>query len=156
MAAAASTLVGQNLGAQQPDRAEKYVWRSAFFNMIFLLTVGILFFTLAPAFLPWFSDDPDVIHHGVLALRIICIGYGFYAYGMVITQAFNGAGDTVTPTWINFLAFWLLQIPLCYSLAVIFQRGPSGVYWGMAISESILAILAIFIFRKGNWKKVMI
>lgn len=156
MAAAASTLVGQNLGALKPDRAEQSVWRSAFFNMIFLFTISIIFFVFAPVFIPFFTPDPEVIHHGVLCLRIICMGYIFYAYGMVIGQAFNGAGDTVTPTWLNFIAFWLLQIPLCFTLARLLEWGPVGVYWGIAISESILAIMAIWIFKKGRWKTVSI
>lgn len=156
MASAASTLVGQNLGALQPERAEKSVWRSAFFNMIFLTTISIVFIIFAPAIIPIFTKEPEVIYHGVLCLRIICLGYIFYAYGMVIGQAFNGAGDTVTPSWINFIAFWLLQIPLCYTFAKIFDWGPVGVYWGIAISESLLAVIAIWIFRKGKWKTVKI
>ena len=156
MAAAASTLVGQNLGAFKPDRAEKSVWRSAYFNMIFLFVISIIFILFAPAFIPFFTSDPEVIHHGVLCLRIICLGYIFYAYGMVIGQAFNGAGDTVTPTWLNFIAFWMLQIPLCYTLANLLEWGPLGVYWGIAISESILALMAIWIFKKGKWKTVSI
>ena len=156
MAAAASTLVGQNLGALQPERAEKSVWRSAFFNMIFLTSISIVFVLFAPYFIPLFSQDAEVIRHGVLCLRIICLGYVFYAYGMVIGQAFNGAGDTVTPTWINFIAFWLLQIPLCYLFGKLMNWGPVGVYWGIAISESLLAVIAIFIFRRGKWKTVMI
>lgn len=156
MASAASTLVGQNLGALKPDRAEKSVWRSAFLNMIFLTIISIIFFIFAPYFIPWFSKDPDVIYHGVLSLRIICLGYIFYAYGMVIGQAFNGAGDTVTPTWINFVAFWLMQIPMCYTFANVFNWGPVGVYWGIAISESLLAVLAVIIFRRGKWKLVKI
>lgn len=156
MAAAASTLVGQNLGALQPDRAEKSVWRSAFFNMIFLTSISIIFFLFAPWFIPWFSNEPEVIHHAILCLRIICLGYVFYAYGMVISQAFNGAGDTVTPTWINFVAFWVLQIPLCYTFAKLLHWGPVGVYWGIAISESMLAVLAVILFRRGKWKTVKI
>lgn len=156
MASAAATLVGQNLGAHQPERAEKSVWRAAFFNMIFLTSISILFLIFAPHIIPFFSLDPLVIDEGVRCLRIICLGYIFYAYGMVIGQAFNGAGDTVTPTWINFIAFWLLQIPLCYVLAKVLAIGPNGVYWGIAISESSLALIAIYIFRKGNWKAIKI
>jgi putative MATE family efflux protein len=156
MASAASTLVGQNLGAMQPDRAEQSVWRTAYFNMIFLTSVSVLFVIFAPWLIPLFSQDPDVIYQGVLCLRIICLGYVFYAYGMVIGQAFNGAGDTVTPTIINFVAFWLIQIPLSYLLAQTFNWGPVGVYWGMAISESLLAVIAIIVFRRGKWKTVKI
>lgn len=156
MASAASTLVGQNLGALQPDRAEKSVWRAAFFNMIFLTVISILFFVSAPFIIPLFSKETEVIYHGTLCLRIICLGYIFYAYGMVIGQAFNGAGDTVTPSLINFIAFWLLQIPLCYAFALMLDWGPVGVYWGIAISESMLAVIAVAIFRRGKWKSIKI
>lgn len=156
MASAASTLVGQNLGALQPDRAEKSVWRAAFFNMIFLTVISVIFFVFAPYIIPFFTKEEEVLHHGILCLRIICLGYIFYAYGMVIGQAFNGAGDTVTPTLINFIAFWVLQIPLCYAFSRLFAWGPVGVYWGIAISESLLAIIAIAIFRMGKWKMVKI
>lgn len=156
MASAASTLVGQNLGAQQPDRAERSVWRSAFFNLCFLSTISVLFLIFAPSIVPFFSKETEVVYHGVLCLRIICLGYIFYAYGMVIGQAFNGAGDTITPTWINFIAFWLLQIPMCYVFSRWLDMGPVGVYWGIAISESLLAVIAIFIFRRGKWKEVKI
>ncbi len=156
MASAASTLVGQNLGAGQPERAEKSVWRTAYFNMIFLTTISVLFVVTAPWLIPFFTKEPEVIHQGVLCLRIICLGYIFYAYGMVIGQAFNGAGDTVTPTLINFVAFWMLQIPISYVLAKLFDWGPVGVYWGIAISESLLALIAIAVFRRGKWKSVKI
>ena len=156
MASAASTLVGQNLGALQPERAEKSVWRTAFFNMIFLTTISIGFIVFAPVIVPLFSQEAEVVYHGVLCLRIIGLGYIFYGYGMVISQAFNGAGDTVTPSIINFIAFWLLQIPMCYSFSTMLDWGPVGVYWGIAISESVLAIIAIFIFKRGKWKAVMI
>jgi putative MATE family efflux protein len=156
MASAASTLVGQNLGAMQPERAEKSVWRTGFFNMLFLGTISVVFLVAAPWLIPFFTQEPDVIHHGVLCLRIICLGYIFYAYGMVIGQAFNGAGDTVTPSVINFVAFWLLQIPISYILAKLLNWGPVGVYWGIAISESLLAIIAIAVFRRGKWKNVKI
>ncbi|HZV70963.1 MAG TPA: MATE family efflux transporter [Saprospiraceae bacterium] len=156
MAAAASTLVGQNLGAMQPDRAEKSVWRTAFFNLIFLSCICVIFLLFAPLLIPLFSQDPEVIQQGVLCIRIVCLGYIFYAYGMVIGQAFNGAGDTVTPTWINFIAFWMLQIPLSYALSTLLNWGPVGVYWGIAISESFLAVLAVAIFRRGKWKMVKI
>jgi putative MATE family efflux protein len=156
MASAASTLVGQNLGAGFPDRAEKSVWRSAFFCMIFLTTISAIFIFSAPWLIPLFTQEDEVIQHGILCLRIICLGYIFYAYGMVIGQAFNGAGDTVTPTLLNFVAFWLLQIPLSYLFARTFQWGPEGVYWAIAISESALAFFAVAVFRRGKWKLVKI
>jgi putative MATE family efflux protein len=156
LASAASTLVGQNLGANQPERAEKSVWRSAFVNMIFLTTISIFFVVFAPGLIPLFTHDPEVILQGILCLRIICLGYIFYAYGMVIGQAFNGAGDTITPTIINVVAFWLLQIPISYALAKLLHWGPVGVYWGIAISESLLAIIAVAVFKRGKWKTVKI
>lgn len=155
IANAAATLVGQNLGANEPDRAEKSVWRCAFYNMIFMLIVSIVFFTFAGPIIRIFSENPEVVSAGKLSLRIICLGYIFFAYGMVLGQSFNGAGDTYTPTVINFVAFWLIQIPLAYVL-VEQGIGPSGVYWAIAIGESILAIIAIVVFRQGKWKKVEI
>ncbi len=155
IANAAATLVGQNLGAKQPDRAEKSVWRSAFFNMIFMVTVSIVFFTNAEAIIGIFSTEPEVIEAGTLSLKIIIAGYLFFAYGMVLSQSFNGAGDTYTPTAINFVAFWLIQIPLAWYL-VQQDFGPSGVYWSIFISESILALICIYVFRLGRWKRVEI
>ncbi len=152
MANAAATLVGQNLGAKKPERAESSVWKAAFYNMIFLVFVAVIFFIFAPVFISWFSADPAVVESGIQGLRIICLGYVFYAYGMVISQAFNGAGDTRTPTAFNFIAFWLIQIPLAYLLANATGLVTAGVYWAIAISESVLALIAIYLFRKGKWK----
>ncbi|MCB0662313.1 MAG: MATE family efflux transporter [Saprospiraceae bacterium] len=154
MANAAATLVGQNLGAGQPERAEKSVWETAKYNMLFLLTVSIIYAAFAPLLIGVFSSDPEVIASGILSLRIISAGYVFFAYGMVVGQAFNGAGDTFTPTLLNFIAFWLLEIPLAYTLSTIFEWGPTGVYVAVAISESILAVLCIIVFRRGKWKLV--
>ena len=124
--------------------------------MLFLTTISVLFIISAPWLIPLFTHDPEVIHQGILCLRIICLGYVFYAYGMVIGQAFNGAGDTVTPTLINLVAFWFLQIPLCYVFAKYLTMGPEGVYWGISISESLLALIAIAVFKRGKWKTVKI
>jgi putative MATE family efflux protein len=156
MANAAATLVGQNLGANQPDRAETSVWRSAFLTMVFLLIVSIVYFFFAEPMVRFFHSDPEVVQYGVASLKIICLGYVFFAYGMVISQAFNGAGDTSTPTWLNFICFWLLQIPLAYVLGVSLKIGPNGVFWAVAISESILALMCIYVFRLGKWKLVKI
>ncbi len=156
LANAAATLVGQNLGAQQPERAEISVWKAAFYNMIFLLSVSIIFFIFARPFMMFFTDVPNVIEAGVLSLRIICVGYVFFAYGMVINQSFNGAGDTRTPMFINLFCFWLMEIPLSYFLSVNLGMGLAGVCWAIAASETALAIIAIIIFRKGNWKKISI
>ncbi len=156
LANAAATLVGQNLGAGQPDRAETSVWRAAFYNMLFLLTVSIVFFLAAESLMGLFTEMPRVIEAGVLSLRIICVGYIFFAYGMVISQAFNGAGDTRTPMFINLFCFWLMEIPLSYFLSVTLGMGLAGVCWAIAGSETALAIIAIIIFRKGKWKKINI
>lgn len=152
LANAAATLVGQNLGAGKPERAETSVWRAAFINMVFLLVVMIVFLIWAPYFLSFFSDDQVVVNAGIDALKIICLGYVFFAYGMVISQGFNGAGDTRTPTAINLVCFWLIQIPLAYVLANHTSLESNGVYWAIGISESILAVMAVMIFRKGRWK----
>lgn len=156
MANAAATLVGQNLGAQKPDRAETSVWKSAFYNMIFLTTVAILFFIFAPQLVGVFSTEPAVLEYGVECLRYVCLGYAFYGYGMVISQAFNGAGDSMTPTVINLLGFWAFQIPLAYVLAVTLNMGPKGVFWAIAVAESTIAVAAIIVFRRGRWKAVKV
>ena len=156
MANAAATLVGQNLGANQPERAEKSAWRTAFFNMIFLGSVSVLFLLFAAPIIKFFTADPEVIEGGMRCLQIVCLGYPFYAYGMVIAQSFNGAGDTRTPTVINFFGFWMFQIPLAFTLANLLAVGPSGVYIAIAISESAIAIASIIIFRKGKWKMVKV
>lgn len=156
MANAAATLVGQNLGAEQPDRAEKSVWRTAFFNMIFLGFVTVLFFSLADPILRLFTSEEAVLENGILCLQIVSLGYIFYAYGMVISQSFNGAGDTTTPTILNFFGFWTFQIPLAYLLAIPMDFGPTGVYAAISIAESAIAVVGIWIFRRGKWKTVKI
>jgi len=153
---AASTLVGQNLGAKKPERAEQSAWAAAKYNMIFLVLVSVFFFVSADPIIEIFSVNPEVIRIGALALKIICAGYIFFAYEMVIGQCFNGAGDTYTPTFLNFICFWLLQIPLSYVLAVTLNWGPTGVFVAIAISSSVLAVLAIWIFRKGKWKTISV
>jgi Na+-driven multidrug efflux pump len=152
MANAAATLVGQNLGAGFPDRAEKSVWRAAFFNMIFLGVVTVVFFLLARPILGLFSTDAEALEQGVECLQIVSLGYVFYAYGMVVNQSFNGAGDTRTPTLISFVGFWLFQIPLAYVLADSLKVGTIGVYAAISIAESLMAVAGIVIFRRGKWK----
>ena len=156
MANASATLVGQNLGAGYPDRAEKSVWRTAFLNMIFLGSVGVVFILFAKPILGFFTTDPAVLKNGTQCLQIVCLGYVFYAYGMVISQSFNGAGDTRTPTLINFFGFWLFQIPLAYTLALVLDMGSTGVYAAISIAESGIAIAGIIIFKQGKWKTVKI
>ena len=149
---AAATMVGQNLGAKKPERAEKAVWRTAFINVGFLLFFAMLFIYDSGYFIRLFVDDPAVVSYGAQALTIISIGYLCYAFGMVMPQAFNGAGDTATPTWINFFSFWLIQIPLAYILAITLDWNVNGVFYAIVIGETVLAVLGIILFKKGNWK----
>ncbi len=149
---AAATLVGQNLGAGFPDRAEKSVWRCAHFNMIFLAVVSVIFFWNAEFFVSLFSKESEVLKYGAMGLRYICTGYIFFAYGMVIGQAFNGAGDTKTPTIMNIICYWILELPLAYVLGVQFEMGPAGIYLAIAISVAVLAVMSIIVFQRGKWK----
>lgn len=153
MSNAAATMVGQALGAGKPDRAERAVWRAGFFNMIFLGATGLIFVFLAEPIISIFSTDPLVIPYGTAGLRIIAFGFLFYAYGMVFTQSFNGAGDTRTPTIINIIVFWLWEIPLAYLLAKTFDLGTNGVFIAITISFSTLAVVSGLVFRRGAWKK---
>ena len=153
MSNAAATMVGQSLGARKPDRAEKSVWIAGFYNMIFLGSVGIVFVTLARPLIGLFTSDPAVAPIGVACLRTVAYGFLFYAYGMVMVQAFNGAGDTWTPTVINLFCFWLWEIPLAYVLARRFGMGPQGVFWAIAIAFSTIAVVGSLAFRSGRWKK---
>jgi putative MATE family efflux protein len=152
LANAAATLVGQNLGAGRPERAEKAVWLTGKYNMIFLGFVTILFVATAGLMVRIFTDDPETLPIAAESLRIMSYGYMFYAWGMVFTQAFNGAGDTRTPTWINLIAFWMIQIPLAWWLSSSTGFGPRGVFWSIAIAESILTLIAAWMFRRGGWK----
>lgn len=152
MANAAATLVGQNLGAQRPDRAEKSVWRTALYNTLFLLVVSLVFFIFARFIVGAFTSEAKVADIGIAALEIICLGYIFFSYGMVIGQAFNGAGDTKTPMWISLVVFWVVQIPMSYLLAVTFQLGSNGVFISIAVCHSLYAIVAMTLFKRGRWK----
>jgi len=152
LANAVATLVGQNLGAGEPERAEKSAWLASKYNAFFLVFVSIIFWIFAPEIISFFTPEADVIAEGVKALRIITLGYIVFSYGMVLGNAFNGAGDTVTPTIVNFIAFWLIEIPLAYCLAKWLGFGSQGVYASIAISETFLAAMLIYLFRKGKWK----
>lgn len=149
---AAATLVGQNLGAGKPDRAERAAWITGHFNMVFLGAVSLLFFVGAPAMVGVFSSEPEVAEMGALALRWIASCYVFYAYGLVLMQALNGAGDTSTPTLLNFLCYWVWQIPVAWWFARHTGLGAEGVFLAIATSETLFALLAIAIFRRGKWK----
>lgn len=156
MSNAAATLVGQNLGAQKPERAEKSVWATGFANMVFMLIVTLVFVIFAEFLIGIFTTETDVLPYGIAALRYISYGYMFYAWGMVITASFNGAGDTYTPTWINVVCFWLMQIPMAYWLAMKTSLGVNGVFIAVTICESILAVIAVVLFRRGKWKTVKV
>ncbi len=153
VANAAATLVGQNLGAKKPDRAERAVWITGLWNMAFMAVVTVLFVVFAEQIVGVFTKDPETLAVGTSALRIISYGYVFYAWGMVVLQAFNGAGDTVTPTWVNFVAFWVIQIPLAWWLATGTELGHHGVYWAIGIAYSLSAVFGMVLFRRGKWKE---
>jgi putative MATE family efflux protein len=153
---AAATLVGQNLGARRPDRSERVVWLAGGYNMAFLTAVGAALFAFARPLVGLFTNDPAMAPIAVTALRYISLGYPFYAWGMVMEQAFNGAGDSATPTWINLFCYWMLQLPLAWWLARSTGLGPRGVYLGICIAESVLAVVSVILFRRGKWKRVAI
>jgi putative MATE family efflux protein len=152
IANAAATLVGQNLGARSPERAEQSVWQAAKYNAIFLVVVSVVFGLLANPILTLFSPEAAVQSIGKSGLQIICLGYIFFAYGMVVGQAFNGAGDTRTPLYISLVVFWLIQIPLSYFLAIVMQWEANGVFTSIAICHTLYALAAVYLFRKGRWK----
>jgi Na+-driven multidrug efflux pump len=149
---AASTLVGQNLGANEPQRAERSVWITSYVNMVMmgLISAALIFFP--ETWIRLFIADNQVIENGILSLRIISYGFVFYALGMVMVQGLNGSGDTITPTKINFISFWIVEIPLAYLLAIYFQTGLSGASFSVLIAESLLALISMIIFKKGKWK----
>ncbi|HNA58236.1 MAG TPA: MATE family efflux transporter [Chitinophagales bacterium] len=153
---AAATLMGQNLGANQPERAEKGVWRTAYFNMLFMSVVTVIFVGFPEFFMRIFNSDDAVVNQGVTCLRIVCIGYIAYGYEMVLANAINGAGDTRTPTIINVFGFWILQIPLAWFMAIQLDLGSPGVYAAVPISEAVMAVIYVYIFRQGKWKLVKI
>ena len=156
MSNAAEPLVGQNLGANQPERAEESVIKTAKYNAIFMAIVSLVFLLGAYPIIGLFTQDPEVQAVATRALRILTTGYVFYGIGMVMTNAFNGAGDTWTPTWINVFGFWLFQIPLAYVMANYFKLGPTGVFIAIPVSETAITIAAIVLFRRGKWKTMKV
>ncbi len=150
---AAATLVGQNLGANDPKRAEEAIWKVGLYNMIFLLAVSVVYFFYNEELMTIFSSDPEVVNVGATWLRILSYSYFIYGWWMVTTQAFNGAGDTRTPTYINFVFFWLFQIPLAYYLAIEMDWAHSGVFWAVFFSETSAGIFTIWLFTRGKWKQ---
>jgi len=153
---AAATLVGQNLGARNPGRAEDAVWRAARYNLLFLGLVGLALVILAPQVIRLFTADPGVVAEGGRCLRIVGLGFGFYAYAIVVSQAFNGAGDTWTPTLINLGCFWLGEIPLAALLSRTLSLGPSGTYASVTAAFSVMAVVSVVLFRRGRWKTVRV
>lgn len=149
---AVATLVGQNLGAGKPQRAEQTVWHVVRYNLAYMMSVALLLM-VAPAWvMSFFSTDPDVVANGVQSLRIMSYGFVFLAIGSVVTQAYNGAGDTLTPTWINGFSFWVVQIPLAWTLANGLHFGPQGVYWSIFVADIIMSLIGTYLFMKGGWK----
>jgi putative MATE family efflux protein len=156
MSNAAATLVGQNLGAQQPARAEASVWRTGVYNMVYLLAISVLFFALPRELMGIFTSDPAVITIGAEWLRILSYSLFVYGWWMVSVQAFNGAGDTITPTWINVVFFWLIQIPLSAGLATGLDWQQSGVFWGVFVSETSVGLFTLWLFTRGKWKTAQV
>ena len=149
---AAATLVGQNLGAGSPDRAEAAAWKAGWYNTACLAGIGAVFLLFAPTLIAIFTSDPLVVPYGVQCLRIVAGGFLFYGFGMVLTAAFNGAGDTRTPTIINVISLWLWEIPLAWALAYPAHLGPTGVFTAVSVAFSTLALISVALFRKGWWK----
>ncbi len=149
---AAATLVGQNLGAGNPERAEQSVWKAAYINAAFLGAISLIFLIFSNAIVGFFTNEPNVQAIGRDALHIVAYGFVFYGFGMVLETAFNGAGDTWTPTYLNFFIFWLFEIPLAYLLAYRFGFGARGVFWAITIAFSLLAVVSAILFKRGKWK----
>ena len=152
LANAAATLVGQNLGAGQPERAERSVWMAGAINAVLLGVAGLFFVLFSDLVVSIFTTDTHVAEYGRDCLRIVGYGYAFYGLGMVMESSFNGAGDTWTPTYLNFFIFWLFEIPLAYMLAYHFNFGPQGVFWAITLAFSLLAVAAALLFKRGKWK----
>lgn len=149
---AAATLVGQSLGAKNPDRGERAVWIASFYGAIFLGVIGLLFFIGAAPLASRFSEDLEVVRYATECLRIIAVGFPFYAYGMIVTQAFNGAGDTWTPTWLQFFIYWLFEVPVALVLALYTDIGYQGVFISVLAAFTLQAMVCVLMFRRGTWK----
>lgn len=153
---AAATLVGQNLGANHAARAEESVWKAAKYNAIFMAFVSLLFLACAKFFVGIITTEPTVVRIAVMALRIVSLGYVFYGVGMVMMNAFNGAGDSRTPTWINLFWFWIFQIPLAYLVSIVWNWGPKGVFICIVVTETCITITSMILFKRGKWKLVKV
>jgi len=153
---AAATLVGQNLGAKQVERAEQSVMKTMKYNVLFMGIVTLLFFVVGRPFVSFFTNDENVRQTAVHAMRIMSVGFIFYGIGMVMINSFNGAGDTWTPTWINFFGFWIFQMPFAYLMSVTGNLGPTGVFIAIPVAETMITIVSFILFRKGKWKTIMV
>lgn len=149
---AAATLVGQNLGANQSERAEKSVWAAGKINVVFLGLIGVIFFLFPAYFIELFTDDQGILVNGIQALKIISCGFIFYGMGMVLLNSINGAGDTQTPTLLNLISFWIVEIPIAYLLAIQFGWDQKGVFYAIIIAEAVLTLIALYWFKTGRWK----
>jgi Na+-driven multidrug efflux pump len=144
--------VGQNLGAGKPERAEQTVWQIARYNLVYMVSVALVLIFFPAWVMSYFSDQADVVLNGMQSLRILSYGFVFLAVGSVVTQAYNGAGDTMTPTWINGFSFWIVQIPLAWSLTSAAGWGPEGVYWSVFIADMTMSLIGTWLFMRGGWK----
>ena len=149
---AAATMVGQNLGAGKPERSEAAVWKAAWFNAAIYFAIGVVFWLFSHQIIGIFTSEAEVLRYGTSALHIIAYGFAFYGLGMVLETAFNGAGDTWTPTYLNFFVFWVFEIPLAYLLAYYYGWGPDGVFWAITLAFSLLAVVSGLLFKRGKWK----
>jgi putative MATE family efflux protein len=156
MSNAAATLVGQNLGAGRPERAEASVWQTGLYVTVFLVAIGLLFGLAAAPIAGFFTTDPAALAAAIECLRIVALGYLVYGFGMVMVQAFNGAGDTWTPTKINLVAYWLIQLPTAWLLAHPLGWGPAGVFAAIPIAEAVMTVLSLVVFRRGRWREVRV
>jgi Na+-driven multidrug efflux pump len=153
---ATATLVGQNLGARLPERAEATVWKVMQYVSYYMLGTALIALVFDEQLIGLFSTDPEVLDYGVACLQIFSYGLVFFGISGTSVQAFNGAGDTMTPTWINFFSFWIVQVPLAYVLALGSGLGPVGVFWAVFVSDVLAGILGVFFFRRGSWKSKMV
>jgi Na+-driven multidrug efflux pump len=149
---ATATLVGQNLGARQPDRAQRAAWITGIINIIFLGSIGLVLALIPGRFIGMFIDDPEVFQFGVECLRILSLGFMAYGLGMVMVNALNGAGDTISPVWINIFCYWLLEVPLAYLLAITLNFREEGVFYSILAAEVMMTLSALAIFSRGRWK----
>ncbi len=156
MSNAVATLVGQNLGAKEPGRAEKSTWKAAKYNIVFMLLVSIFFFFGSTPLVEFMNKDAGAQKYAIQALRTVSLGYIFYGLGMVMMNAFNGAGDTKTPTVINLVCFWAFQIPFAYLLTSYWKLGPQGVFIAIVVTETLVCLISTALFIQGKWKKVMV